>query len=1609
MPEATLAKPVQRKATFSSPAKATSEAAEWTGLGAVAGMPLFLQRRDQGNKDLFSSYEPAEFTEEQSPVQSKCTECATGGALCPECAEEQKEEAQTQMTAAGTANPQPREAAVHAVARQGVHGADTPLPHFEKIQAAFGHHDVSHARAKVGGTAAEAGVQLGAAGYTVGSRVGFKEPPGIRLAAHEAAHVVQQRRGVSLSGGVGQPGDKYEQQADSVAERVAADESAEGLLDDSGGTPGRAVQAKCDCGGMCSECAGRRWPEEDEDALQMDLQVNASRIFDPIVDSSADATPSLARGGAANRDARPSSGGRGAEAKPIAQGDGSTTDGGGTGAAGVPASSGAGGGSGPQHSSDVGGDGGASASTAAKGTTPGTGGASSDASSSSGGASAGATPTAGSAGAPSSTDGGTGGGGSPAGGGTVTTGGQGACTGGGQARCYSEPSEKPATEPEQTPPNPAPTQVRAETSAGDEEDLPEPDDCPAEQPGAAKSGAPAGTAPVATSAPGTPGSQAGPALSGAKASTAAPEGAAAGGPAPEGRGGSPAATAPGGAADQPSMSFGSPLDAVIASAEAQRGAAVAAYRSSSAALAAASEGTRTLSSGTRFAERPSESSADAIRRRAAAGRADSFFAGVADRLDAAIAAAAEQVPDQLGAAAESAKAQIGASIETQKPAISGRIERARGQARVDAAMARRAVMQQTEAFVADARAQTAGAIESLTTTHRETMGQVNELETGTLDKVNEIYGDGQTDLEALGTTIGGECTAKGEEYANIYSGFRHCTENGFWDGDLSERRSMAQENAARSVAKSYHDRIVESAKKRAREVIKSGRKSDRCSIITSASQSRNTLDDQLSNLTSALETARDAAVQQAGSTRDGLIASIDSSLASTLRQLDRQEHDQRQAADDTGYLQQVLQEQIAHAAAAAVQRGVQMAVASAQSALSAVQAQCAANNPPDSAALDGALLQVEQNINTALSGLRGSVEGGAAAAETQLAEAAQQGLGALDGVTQSNDELAGTVGGEFTSAMSVIAGSDNFASQRSGFTQQIQQSTAAGSAALSQALGGMRRGCDAATQSARTTLAQAHTDLEQKLRQSKQGLECEITRQADEAASHEAPAWKMLVAIVLVIIVVVIVIAVIVASGGAAMAALVAAAGPIGAAILVGAAVGAVTSGLLAVASNLWNNRSWSQGVLKAVAIGAITGAIGGGIGAAAGLGAGVLVQGASKAVQVAAQLGAAMVTAGGLDVVTQYVLGGFKFDHFSWTSLGITLVVTALTFGLGHKVSARVAAARAARARVPEPPVPGVHPPEPPVPVARPTEAPVPSAPGTEPPTPATHPAEPPTPAAHPAEPPTPAAHPGEPPTPAAPEAAPPVTPHEEAPPVVAPREEAPPAAPPHEEVPPTTTPREEAPPPGTPEGEPAATPARSVSQRGYDGPWPPPEPQGRKPGFGEPNAFEWRYQRYLRQQYEAGVPSSEVLTPDAYRNGPFRAASTGGRPGRSGGQPQQTTRKSLAANEGVTSTETKQLGTRVEDGKVKANMVDGVQPVEGQPGKNNYFEVDDILSNGLPRADMRAKLKAELPHLTEGESLVYVDKNDPTRRITYRAGEDPGVVDTRRAPQLPRRPRAR
>jgi hypothetical protein len=120
----------------------------------------------------------------------------------------------------------------------GLRGTAERLPHLDLVQRSFGHHDVSGIRAHTGGPAAEAAGALGATAYAAGDQVAFAGPPTLHTAAHEAAHVIQQRAGAATVHNAGHAGDRFEQHADRVADLVVTGQSAEAALDEMAATGG---------------------------------------------------------------------------------------------------------------------------------------------------------------------------------------------------------------------------------------------------------------------------------------------------------------------------------------------------------------------------------------------------------------------------------------------------------------------------------------------------------------------------------------------------------------------------------------------------------------------------------------------------------------------------------------------------------------------------------------------------------------------------------------------------------------------------------------------------------------------------------------------------------------------------------------------------------------------------------------------------------------------------------------------------------------------------------------------------------------------------------------------------------------------------------------------------------------------------------------------------------------------------------------------------------------------------------------------------------------------------------------------------------------------------
>jgi hypothetical protein len=156
----------------------------------------------------------------------------------------------TREGASGAGERASTDAAVHAHAERGIGTPASALPYAGSIQRLFGRHDISSIQAHIGPDADAAARGMGARAYATGDHVVLGAGADQFTVAHEAAHVVQQRGGVQLQGGVGEAGDRYEQHANEVAALVVNGQSAEAVLDrHAGGAPAAAAVQRDDWGG----------------------------------------------------------------------------------------------------------------------------------------------------------------------------------------------------------------------------------------------------------------------------------------------------------------------------------------------------------------------------------------------------------------------------------------------------------------------------------------------------------------------------------------------------------------------------------------------------------------------------------------------------------------------------------------------------------------------------------------------------------------------------------------------------------------------------------------------------------------------------------------------------------------------------------------------------------------------------------------------------------------------------------------------------------------------------------------------------------------------------------------------------------------------------------------------------------------------------------------------------------------------------------------------------------------------------------------------------------------------------------------------------------------
>ncbi|HEY4241019.1 MAG TPA: DUF4157 domain-containing protein, partial [Kofleriaceae bacterium] len=841
--------------------------------------------------------------------------------------------------------------------------AAQPLPHLDKIQQAFGEHEVGHVKAAVGGEGGAAAGEMGARAYTAGDRVAFRDQPDLHLAAHEAAHVVQQRGGVQLKDGVGRPGDPYERQADAVADAVVGGKSAEHMLGPKQAAGGHAgVQMACSCGGSCASCSGGGGAMATP-AVQMEIDPASTRVWEPLSapgvgsaapkvrESKSDGkapAPSAPGGGAPSA---PSGGGDRAEQKPAQKSEPEPDGGGNTGG-------------GEEKEPDDVDDkeidkGYADADTKADQDREATDAAARKQRERAHGLARVKGKLVRAFQAPAAREG---------------------CNDYVERKApTSAPSTKPPATPRTEPDIDPKLLARAKAAADQFCDAPD-DPLPVkdadteeqepccepvpekppwaddpdifdrlsapEEPKPGKLELHASSGPEGADQP-------------PPAEPAAPQ--ATGGDC-KGDGKPPPPPAPPPAelplpkpVATPVHASPSPIADTIASAEDARGRAIL-----DADVARVSVGAP-IGQLDALAAEPVHLAADASQASSSL-ISDTLDDGARTAQDA-IHDFAAAVPVELHAALETTKDQIDTASASTRDQISGRFAAARTQAERVAQDGRDHVEVDYHATVTKLEARAKLLLGTIEQAREQTHAAMFAAQSATFQKLDQKLHAGEAAVRLIGQASGTDALAVGRAWWSKYREMRINRLDNITDGHLTDRRADARAAAAMTTAGGFRDSFINESESQASQ-LHASRASYCNSIMQSSVIAESALDDQSQQFHDGVVKELADSVADAGAKRAQALAQIEVQLAAQVSRLAQEEHDHRQLVDDTAYLQKLAAEQVTHRTATQVLGGAAEAGAALASALVTIRAQF--DGKPAPAELPAAMAKLRGAIETAV-------------------------------------------------------------------------------------------------------------------------------------------------------------------------------------------------------------------------------------------------------------------------------------------------------------------------------------------------------------------------------------------------------------------------------------------------------------------------------------------------------------------------------------------------------------------------------------------------------------------------------------------------------------------
>ncbi|BAY79285.1 AAA ATPase (plasmid) [Nostoc linckia NIES-25] len=594
---------------------------------------------------------------------------------------------------------------------------------------------------------------------------------------------------------------------------------------------------------------------------------------------------------------------------------------------------------------------------------------------------------------------------------------------------------------------------------------------------------------------------------------------------------------------------------------------------------------------------------------------NSFLAEAALRVQT-ITQLGQGIEARIQGSTENAKASVMAAVEQQKATVTAQIAQQREQVQSQAQATIAQIQTQYQAAAATTSQTTAAERQKVAAEYTTSVQKVDETESNQLAKIEEFYTQAKEKYRAAGVKVGDEAIAFGEQKAAEWEAQITGKDDSFWDGPLTDNRLKARAKAAREVAKQYKDGLVAEGNKQA-DAVEQGKPKDIEGIHNVANQSRQQLQTLQQQTLDNLNSVEQQVLTQLADAQTQLTQTANQTLQSTLQTLDQQQAAQLQLLSVYGNGQVSAIERDAQKAIASIQDGINQAAASLQTAIQDTQAQLEGTPAPNPQELSATLAEILAQFDTSVAKVQEQTEQGITASQEGIAQGEQQAVTAVNGIAQSGLEESAAVSQEAKTSLTNLnqGATDTFNQIQQAFTTTVTNTTQAALTGFGQVTQGIQSAFDQSNQNMDTNFQKSVNDLEEGLRGSIQGdkqpnLDSDIQKYAQEAADKEQPRWKTVLKVLLVIAV--IVVAIIVAP--AVIGAVGALAGALGAGAALAGGIGAVVGGAIvgAVAGaviQMGNNAIDGKNLLDGVGKAALAGAIGGALGGAGGVFGNMLAQ----------------------------------------------------------------------------------------------------------------------------------------------------------------------------------------------------------------------------------------------------------------------------------------------------------------------------------------------------------------------------------------------------------------